>query len=167
MVISFSLFCITMSTLKTFLTYESKKWFFPAEWFCFSHPFAFVPPCSAAVIFWTVQYLVLYHPTHVKFPTAHTWNSNRYLFISYQLVCTSYAIGTFVQFSEDWSFLLATYFRLVLPTYLPTPILVQRACMHTPNNSPATNQVLHSCQITVCHSSSTWPLSLHIAWKLP
>ena len=131
---------------------SQKSDFFQLCDICFSHPFAFIPPCSSTVIFWTVQYLVLYHPTHVEFPTTPTWNSNRYLFISYQLVHTSYAIGTFAQFSAGQSFLLTTYFRLVVQCTFPYQSLYsEHVCTHPKIHQPLIKFLIHAKSLLITH----------------
>ena len=146
---------------------SQKSNFFQLSDFCFPHLFAFGPPRSSTVIFWTVPVLSLV-PLHSCRISYHSYREFQQISFSLLPPCTwAYVVGFFCNFPKVdlscWPHILDSWSRCIFPT----AILVLRVHVCISNNSPATNRVLHSCQIAVYHSSSTWWLSLHITQKLP
>jgi len=145
-----------MSMLKTFFDLWVKKVIFPS-WviFVFHTHLHLLLLIAPQCYFEWYPYFSSYHPTCIEFPTTPTLNSNRYIFVFYQVVCTSYAIGTFMQILEDQPFLLTAYHKYLLPTYSAIKISVLRVCVCTSNNAPATKWIMFLCQIAVHNSSSS------------
>ena len=123
--------------------------------------FAFVSPHSAPYIFEPSPYSTLYNSTGVDFPTTCMVNSDRYLFLIYDLVHELMPPIFSHNFPKAnlscWLHILDTFSQHTSSTSNP----VHLACMHTSNNPPATYQDLLTLMIAFPPFIQSQPLSLH------